>query len=463
MALHRGIQSAIFYYLSCAPCSEARYRKKRKQEAVRTRAERELLQEEHPNLYRHPSPSSTNPHWQTEIALGPALSSRGKRKTNAGDSQRALKPGRVSSNTSGEPSMVDLAPSSTNGDRNGSLRNFRSYQREDDELWGSTSNLDGSIHGNDLPRPQRARTKDSHTSDYRTYRNPPINDLHPATFTKAHSREDVMWMMQPPPVADVMSGKLRPPRSRSDSGGSALSPSSSIMSRQVSNRLHMATPMSRESSSRTSNGPHGQRSPTTSERDFAISPILIPQKDTQLRPSPVLNLNESEDSTNTVIRRHSLAPEPLRSLSTNRVASRPQLSTITSDSSIPASSQTASDHSMGQPKENGTPVTAHSSDESSVRIDPYARRSAVLYNEDRLKVFDDLTPKGVRGKIFRATTDINDGAHRMPGHRHDDSEDAMVNIRPELFDSWYTPDFELPKWIHEHTKREVRERWSMDF
>ncbi|KAK4507687.1 hypothetical protein PRZ48_001422 [Zasmidium cellare] len=456
MAIHRGIQSAIFYYLSCAPCAEARYRKKRKQEAARTRAERELLQEEHPNLYRHPSPSSTNPHWQTEIALGPALSSRGKRKTNTGDSQRALKAGRVSSNASGEPSMVDLAPSSTNGDRNGSLRNFRSYQREDEELWGSTSNLDGSIHGNSLPRPERARTKDSHTSDYRTYRNPPINDMHPATFTKVHSREDVMWMMQPPPVAEVMSGKLRPPRSRSDSGGSCLSPSSSTMSRQVSNRPHMATPMSRESSSRTSNGPHGQRSPTTSERDFAISPILTPQKEIQLRPSPVLNLNESEDSTSTVIRRPSLAPEPLRRPLTNRVASRPQLSTIASDSSIPA--QNAPNHAIDRPKENGAPVTTHSSDESSLYLDPYARRSAIFYDEDRLKLWNEVGPKGVRGKIFRATTDNT--PHR---HRHDDSEDAMVTIRPELFDSWYTPDFELPKWIHEHTKREVRERWSMDF
>jgi hypothetical protein len=44
-------------------------------------------------------------------------------------------------------------------------------------------------------------------------------------------------------------------------------------------------------------------------------------------------------------------------------------------------------------------------------------------------------------------------------HKHKDSE---LSIRPELFDSWYTPEFELPKWIAEHTKREVRERWSMD-
>jgi hypothetical protein len=34
----------------------------------------------------------------------------------------------------------------------------------------------------------------------------------------------------------------------------------------------------------------------------------------------------------------------------------------------------------------------------------------------------------------------------------------------ELFNSWYTPDFELGTWVLEHTKREgVRERWSMEF
>lgn len=456
MAIHRGIQSAIFYYLSCAPCAEARYRKKRRQEAAQTRAERELLQEEHPNSYRHPSPSSTNPYWQTEIAMGPTLVSRGKRKTNTADSQRALKAGRLSSNASGEPSMVDLPSSS---DRNGSLRNFRSYQREDEELWGSTTNLDGSIYANSLPRPQRARTKDS--SDYRTYRNPPINDLHPATFTKVYSREDVMWMMQPPPVADVMSGKQRPPRSRSDSGGSCLSPTSSTMSRQVSNRP-MATPMSRESSSRTSHRPFGQRSPTTSERDFAISPVLAPQTDIPRRPSPVQNLNDSEDSTHTVIRRHSLAPEPIRRPVANRVASRPQLSTIASDSSIPGDVQALPNKTIERPKENSAPDATQSSDESSVFVDPYRRRSAILLGEEPLQLMHDVGSKGVRDKVFRTATDITDAAHRVPGHKHEESEDAMV-VRPELFDSWYTPDFELPKWIHEHTKREVRERWSMDF
>ena len=71
MAIHRGIQSAIFYYLSCAPCTGYSYRKKRRKEADRDRVAKHALEMEQPGLYRHPSPFATNVHWQTEIDLGP--------------------------------------------------------------------------------------------------------------------------------------------------------------------------------------------------------------------------------------------------------------------------------------------------------------------------------------------------------------------------------------------------------
>ena len=143
MALHRGIQSAIFYYLSCAPCSDARHRKKRKQEARRDKADRELLEGQMPDLYRHPSPSSTNPYWQAEIALGPQPVSRnGKnRKTPTSESQRngngMLKTNDThSSNGSMVASSVSVARTWSPEYKNDSTSSFARHQRDDEPLWG---------------------------------------------------------------------------------------------------------------------------------------------------------------------------------------------------------------------------------------------------------------------------------------------------------------------------------------
>lgn len=468
MAIHRGIQSAIFYYLSCAPCSGARDRKRRKREAARSRLERELLEAEHPNLYRHPSPSSTNPHWQTEIALGPTRVTRAKRKTNTGESQRGRKAGRITSNASGEPSWQELHTVEATNDGNDSRWNFRLYQREDEVLWGSSSNLDGSSCAESLRRPARVHTRDSVTSSHQTFRNPPINDLHPATVTKINSKEEVMWMMQPPPVAEIMMGKERPPRSRSDSGTSRMSPPSAALSRQVSHRAarngsrngDASTPMSRESSSRASNGLYGQKhdgGAATSERDFAVSPVLPDVKD-RLRPPPIHTAQQnSEDSDVTVVRRSSLAPQP------SRVASRPQLTTIISDNGL--AGEEASDFvtPAETPEEINAPTPLQNSIDSIERGDHIHERSASLSHEHDLTAAQETDPRSANGVLLPGVTvpALASTTLQTPaaGHKHQDSEEAMLSI----VDSWYTPDFELPKWVHEHTKREVvRHRWSMD-
>lgn len=445
MAIHRGIQSAIFYYLSCAPCADARYRRKRKQEAALSRAERLALEEEESNVYRHPGePSSTNPHWQSEIALGPTLASRGKRKGNNGTgSKRVLQPGRFGSDASNVASSVDLPHRTASND---SRWNYRPYQREDDDLGRSISNLDGSQYSGNPRKPERAKTADSSKSTGSSYcstRNPPINDMHPATVTKVTSREDVMWMMQPLPVADVMNGKERVSRSRSDSGGSRMSPAGTNLSRQVSHRLMdqklrsgacSATPMSRENSNRTVT-PNGQRHDRIEEHDFAHGP----PKDRR-RPTPIAIVNDdSEDSAVTVVHNpqfEASKPQP------RRAASRPQLYTIASDDTSPASPlpESGFDHTG---RENEIPTPTQSSDESSANIENLTRRSTIAMTEKLLQP----APVATQGKTFVAH------------HKHADSE---LSIRPELIDSWYTPEFELPKWVHEHTKREVRKRWSMD-
>ncbi|KAF2717754.1 hypothetical protein K431DRAFT_189726, partial [Polychaeton citri CBS 116435] len=169
MALHRGIQSAIFYYVSCAPCADVKYRKQRKKEAQWDRENREALELEQPNLYRHPSPSSTNPYWHAEIIEGPTGTR--KKRVNMSESQTRLKAVSTLSN---------------------------------EELWG----LDAPDHTSPnnhstsaITRPSTARTATSQRS-YQSQKHPALNDLHPATTRKINAREEVAWMLQPPPVAN---------------------------------------------------------------------------------------------------------------------------------------------------------------------------------------------------------------------------------------------------------------------
>ncbi|KAI5370489.1 hypothetical protein Slin14017_G013680 [Septoria linicola] len=422
MAIHRGIQSALFFYLSCAPCADARYRKRRKKEAAASELEaREIRLTT--DTYTHPgAPSSTNQHWDSEIALGPTLVRRGRKKTNTGESQRALQPGRVSSNSSHNASTADL------GQRSGSHRvNLHVNQRDDEALWGPSSVFDGSLYSGSIRRPPTARTAGSEPSMYHSNRNPAINEMHPPTVTKVSRREDVMWMMQPLPVAEVMSGKERPSRGRSDSGGSRLSPSSTNLSRQVSNRIvehrlrgdtPTSTEMSRQSSFRSAVRLGGQRH-DRNEHDFSANRSLE-QSQTSLAPP---RTEDGEGSAVTALRKPELAATRHGS---HCAGSRPLLQTVMSESEL--SKQIA----HRTPKEDSGPGSLYSAGSGDVS-GGLVRRSTVAVTDNPMS------------SVFR--------------HKHEDSE---ITIRPELFDSWYTPEFELPKWIAEHTKREVRERWSMD-
>lgn len=497
MAIHRGIQSAIFYYLSCAPCAEARYRKKRKKEAEHGRAEREALYVEMPNVYRHPSPSSTNPHWATEIAAGPALVQRGRKKNgNSGKdgdttSRRALKSSMTQrSNDSAAPSSVNLGLG-VDG-RNDSKMQFQRYQREDEELWGSKTSLpmerlrSGASSG--ITRPPSARVRDA--GSYRTARTPAVNDLHPAVVTKIESREEASWMMQPPPTADVMSGKERASRSRSDSGGSSrLSARSGVpLSREMSQRIMaqkiksgevLPSPtLSRASTALSENAPKGQRHDrfATDEIDFAH--VAETPRRTKRIPSPIRIqvLDDSHDSAVTVVRDTSQAPTRPQP---KRAASRPQLSTIKSDSIIASSTdEGAYDTSTAPAPESDASLFRQSYSDNTADATPardrISRRSALMLKDDSLETLRALAPGsallakhvvssdgirrdvGLKGQNFPPPRTV-----RLPST--DSSEEATLAGSPELYDSWTSADFTLPEWVHEHTKREVpRQRWSMD-
>ena len=478
MAIHRGAQSALFWYLSCAPCADARYKKKLKQDAIRGRAEREALEAEMPGMYRHPSPSSTNPHWQTEIEAGPVLVARGgKRKNknnnnNGADRRRNLKTSMTqSSNDSNLSSSVNLSLGSRDG-RVDSKVHFQQYQRPNEEgtleyasiqRLASNSTLDASSYGSRVTRPPRAHTRGLEAGgDYTNVRNPQINDLHPATVTKIKSKEEARFLMRPPPTADFTSGRSMSARSRSDSGGSSrLSAISGVpfprglaqtaLERRIRSGDAPLTPtLSQESTPRTVNDSLGQGHDRygTEEKDFAIDNSPSKKQKTRRSTIQVQLSEDSTDSATTVVRNPDLVPERMRA---RKVASKPQLSTIVSDSTI------AAEHRNEVRKENRS---SPPSDNSLPARDRTERRSAVLMKDDSLRVLQDLAPNSA---IFKTQVVSPRDLRIDPIRRsRQPSQDTTDEHPPELYDSWYTPDFALPEWVHEHTKREVKHRWSMD-
>jgi hypothetical protein len=284
--------------------------------------------------------------------------------------------------------------------------------------------------------------------DYVHHRNPQINDLHPATVTKIASKGEAKWLMAPPPTADFMEGKDRTSRSRSDSGGSSrLSGRSAVpLSREMSQRIlerrlrsaddPLVSTLSRESTSQGSGSPTGQNHDRDNieEKDFALDDSLS---------SWPRRLKGSEASAETVIRNPDLAPEPYHP---RRLASKPQLSTIASSTAL------CSDVQEETPKEN-----IHHSDESLPERDRLARRSPVTMKDDSLKVLQDLTPNS---GIFRSHVVSSQHLTRDATRRERQQSDQASES--DMLESWYTMDFSSPDWIHEHTKREVKHRWSMD-
>ncbi|KAK4995001.1 hypothetical protein LTR66_005082 [Elasticomyces elasticus] len=301
MAIHRGIQSVVFYYLSCAPCTGHAYRKQRRKEAEADRANKLALEMELPGLYRHPSPFATNPHWEPDITLGPRpAQNKGKRRKQQQASSSARNTNIVPTQTSlpsDRPSSNDLSHVEGrlgSADDDDSKWNLKRYQRADEELWGTGDT--GSTFGSasSLRGPSRPRTAATSTS-YHSARNPDINDMHPAIVTKIANKEDALWMLQPPPAAKVMSGKERVSRTRSDSGGSSRRGDENL-GRQVSKRLlaekaNRGETLDQQRSRPSSSASNGQRH----DRDSPNNPPKPSPKPSRPRLSTVLSDERADE------------------------------------------------------------------------------------------------------------------------------------------------------------------------
>ncbi|RKF65439.1 hypothetical protein OnM2_008013 [Erysiphe neolycopersici] len=260
MSLNVALQSVAFYVLSCSTCTKFSHRRKAKAEARRERAEKETLEAQHPGLYRHPSPFSTNQYWSEEILMGPSPLKKKDRRPTRNASHRAFETSGQYSSYAGSTTMNSEAPSSPTVVTEGSLKssngwNIQRYQREDEVLWGSevskpTQILMGAVvkascaagklieGGLSIVSGIKEESKNENPPSY-YLRNPPLNDLHPPIVSTAPvSIAETRWMIQPPPSAKVMEGKERVDRSRASSNSSSRRGLDNYpLSRQMAERL----------------------------------------------------------------------------------------------------------------------------------------------------------------------------------------------------------------------------------
>ncbi len=265
-------QSALFYFLACTPCNQVLHEHKTRQQAKRDRQAKERIVMEQPHLYLHPDPFQTNPYWDEEIRMGPSLPKKrkGSDTVSKSMSQRRLtaasRDGRpsigtgssvvVSMSESGSiasprpstspvplhgigsaPTVVpeEEIPTSPTLSKTVSIStsadwNLKRYQREDEELWGHEPSWSGhklmdaikqagTTAGRYMEsklRSEKPVTDEDRYNFYFTPRNPPVNDYHPPVVSSKPAHKDALrWMLQPPPPAKIMEGKVPVTRSAS--------------------------------------------------------------------------------------------------------------------------------------------------------------------------------------------------------------------------------------------------------
>ncbi|EFR01573.1 hypothetical protein MGYG_04576 [Nannizzia gypsea CBS 118893] len=291
MWLFRGAQSAIFYYAACTPCTEHLQKRKRKRDAARSAREagRDALVTDQPVFYQ-PTPFSTNRYWGEEIALGPGPPARRGRNNNNATSRRGSQKS-LSVLEKEKPTVTERAvltgvledlpiskdannnkKSDTASSRLATRWNSVRYQRDDELLWGCDARASSSS--------LRVATRGS--SKYSLDPPPEVHDVYPPIASALMRKEEIQWMLQPPPSAKVMEGKIRADTS------SRFSASSSPLLRGVKQSPGTAGldaggqqhPLSRPSPAHSPGSASLMYSPTTKSRKSStgatISRDLIP-------------------------------------------------------------------------------------------------------------------------------------------------------------------------------------------
>ena len=429
----RGFQSAIFYYISCAPCTKLNYRRKRRKQLKREKSEKALHEAEE-GLRHHPSPFSTNPYWNEEISLGPGPPQRKANRDGKGKPKdsRGLRTGGVGSSTETGTSSADTVVGEEGVEQirdSGEGWNKRRYQREDEILWGKEEE-----EGKPTGMSPVSRSASGNASYYQP-RNPAVNDLHPPVVsTQPTDRSETQWMLQPPPKAKIMEGKEKansPNRSRSGSGASKDSKASGkkpeSLGRQVGERLMESKIKRGENLTATSSSVAMSR--VSSARSTASS-MKLAQGQPHDRDPP---LSLSRASTESMNRKP--LPPPISNPSEPSLlaspAARPPLSTIPS-ASLPQKPKDRPSHLR--------PLLISTNSASSLHV-----------------LQELVAPATQLNTIKAASAPIPDAAvsAKLPPASH--REDADLRL-PEV-DSWFPESgWNFPS----KSAPELRQRWSME-
>ncbi|KAH8676198.1 hypothetical protein BX600DRAFT_454512 [Xylariales sp. PMI_506] len=348
MSFSVALQSAIFYICACTPCTKAREHRQSKKQAIKDREEKLRLQAEMPHLYQHPDPFNTNPYWKEEIMMGPSLPRKKTSGASKNTSQRALNSaGRESKESQSvsassiaigssptvlpEDGELDLSTSMSISQTYSDDWNKKRYQREDEELWGRELSLAGhklmdaiKQAGSSAGRIIEAKlgmekpvTEEDRNNFYSTIKNPPVNDYHPPVVSQRPKDKDAAkWMLQPPPPAKVMEGKV--PVSRSTSIASVASRRTmassvavgdgSVLGRQVHEKLLSAKLRNGEAPAEVEFSPSKRRPSTVGRRNTTSSRGGMSQRSNRSRS---LSLESSEASDDFKRRRRPRARPPM--------------------------------------------------------------------------------------------------------------------------------------------------------
>ncbi|KAJ9607893.1 hypothetical protein H2200_007972 [Cladophialophora chaetospira] len=112
----RGVQSAVFYYISCTPWVERKHKRKRRREAKEQAHERSGVVVTQPGRVRQPAPFQTNEAWAEELMLGPGPPKGWKKDTLLAKLQSNVHKGPGDSDgtsSTPEPEMPGLHPHPT--------------------------------------------------------------------------------------------------------------------------------------------------------------------------------------------------------------------------------------------------------------------------------------------------------------------------------------------------------------
>jgi hypothetical protein len=175
--------------------------------------------------------NTTKPPDQEQSTSGTASATPGSARSTPESGTTAIELSPGDEPTSPSRTLTQTASVSTGDDWN-----HKRYQREDEELWGhgisrtgqqlmdaikQAGTSAGRFVEAKLGMEKQVTDQDRHAF-YFTPKNPPVNDYHPPVVSSRPAKPDGhRWMLQPPPSAKVMEGRV--PVSRSGSIASMAS------------------------------------------------------------------------------------------------------------------------------------------------------------------------------------------------------------------------------------------------